>query len=84
MRIILALFFFCFYSYALAADLPPGQEPGAQAERYKYDVDKEKKGLEYKKPKVSEKKMEQGKVEPAKGGASFVLTEVKITGATFF
>ncbi len=83
-RIILPLFLFCLYSYALAADPPPGQEPGAQAERYKYDVDKEKKRLEYKKPKAPEIKIEKEKAEPEKGGASFVLKEIKVTGATIF
>ena len=82
--IVLFSFFFCFCSHAWAADLPPGQEPGAQAERYKYGVDKEKKKLEYKKPKAPEIKIEKEKAEPAKGGASFVLKEVKVTGATIF
>jgi len=83
-RIILPLFFLSLYSYALAADPQPGQEPGAQAERYKYDVEKEKKRLEYKKPKAPKIEIEKEKAEPAKGGVAFVLKEVKVTGATVF
>ena len=39
------LFLFICSGQTLAQTPPPGQEPGAQAERYKYDVEKEKKRL---------------------------------------
>ena len=67
-----------------AQEIPPGQEPGAQAERYKYDVEKEKERLEYKKPKKPEIEIEKEKIKPAKEGPSFILKEVKITGSTVF
>jgi hemolysin activation/secretion protein len=84
LKIILIVSFLCFYSYALAADLPPGQEPGAQAERYRYDVEKEKKSLEYKKPKAAKIEIEKEKVKPAAEGPSFILKEIKVTGSTVF
>ncbi len=82
--IVLLLFFFCHYSYVLAADLPSGQEPGAQAERYKYDVEKEKKRLEYKKPKAPKIEVEKEKVKPVSEGPSFILKEVNVTGSIVF
>jgi hemolysin activation/secretion protein len=62
----------------------PGQEPGAQAERYKYDVEKERKRLEYKKPKAPKIEIEEEKVKPAVEGPSFILKEVNVTGSTIF
>ena len=77
-------FLFLSQPKAFSQVTPPGQEPGAQAERYKSDVDKEKKRLEQKKPKAPEIKIEEKKAEPAKGGVSFVLKEVKVIGSTIF
>ncbi len=68
----------------MAADLPSGQEPGAQAERYKYDVEKEKKRLEYKKPKAPKIEVEKEKVKPVSEGPSFILKEVNVTGSIVF
>jgi len=83
-QFLLLLLFFCFFSNARAADPQPGQEPGAQAERYRYDIDKEKKKLEYKKAKPLEIKFEKEKIEPVKGGVTFVLKEIKVTGSSVF
>ena len=83
-RIILPVLWCLFYSQALAADATPGQQPGAQAERYKYDVEKEKQRLEYKKSKAPDIKLEQEKAQPVSGGATFVLKEVVVTDSTVF
>lgn len=79
-----ASFLFIPTQNILAQEPPPGQEPGAQAERYKYDAEKEKKEREYKKPKAPKIEIEKEKVQPVSEGPSFVLREVKITGATVF
>ena len=68
-----------------AQDPSPGQEPGAQAQRYKEDVEQQKQRLEYKKLKKPEIKVEKEKAEPVKkGGTAFLLKEVKVTGSTIF
>ena len=72
------------YTHIFAADVPPGQEPGAQAERYKYDVDKEKQRLEHKTPKAPDIKIEKEKAMPVEGGVSFELKEIRVTGSTIF
>ena len=72
------------YTQIFAADAPPGQDPGAQAERYKYDVDKEKQRLEHKIPKAADIKIEREKAVPTEGGVSFELKEIKVTGSTIF
>ena len=82
--VVLILFIFAYHEQALAQSPPPGQEPGAQAERYKYDVEKEKKRLEYKKPKAPKIEVEKEKVKPVTEGPSFVLKEVNVTGSTVF
>src|SRR5437763_1937060 len=83
-RIILSLLFFCCYSYVLAENPSPGQQPGAQAQRYKEDVQQQRQKLEYKQPKKPEIKVEEKESEPTKGGVSFLLKEVKVSGATIF
>jgi len=78
------LFFFTYLNSTFAQNPPPGQEPGAQAQRYKEDVQQQKQKLEYKKPKKPEIKVEKEKAEPVKTGPSFLLKEVKIIGSTIF
>ena len=72
------------YAQVFAADAAPGQDPGVQAERYKYDVDKQKQELEQKTPKAADIKIDEEKALPAEGGASFELKEIKVTGSTIF
>lgn len=81
--VILLLIFAC-NKCVFAQDIPAGQEPGAQIERYKKDVEREKKRLEYKERKVPEIKVEEEKPKLQIHGPSFVLKEVKITGSTIF
>jgi len=83
---VLVMFFLVFTCdcKVYAQDLPPGQEPGAQAQRYKEEVEQQKQKLEYKKPKSPEIKVEKGKAEPVKTGPSFLLKEVRVTGSTVF
>ncbi|MDD5449970.1 MAG: ShlB/FhaC/HecB family hemolysin secretion/activation protein [Candidatus Omnitrophica bacterium] len=62
---------------------PPGDEPGAQASRYQ-DDEREKKALEKKELKAPEIEVQKPEEKKEKGGPSFVLKEVVITGATIF
>ena len=83
----LILFIFFCEIWALAQEtprLPSGQEPGAQAERYKYDSERAKKYLEYKTPKAPKIEIEKEKVRPEIEGPSFILKEVNVTGSTEF
>jgi len=82
--IFIILYSLISYAQIFAADAPPGQEPGAQAERYKYDVDKEKQRLEHKTPKAADIKIEGEKAMPAEAGVAFELKEIKVTGSTVF
>lgn len=69
----------------LAQTSPIGADAGAQAERYKEDIQQEKERIEYKEPKAAEIEVEkEQEVKPAMEGASFVLKGVKITGTTIF
>ncbi|MCK9603973.1 MAG: hypothetical protein M0R66_06425 [Candidatus Omnitrophica bacterium] len=77
-------FLFLSSQNVLAQNPPPGQEPGAQAERYKYDVEKEKKELEYKKLKAPKIEVEKEKARPVAEGPSFILKDVKVLGSTVF
>ncbi|MFH1440615.1 MAG: POTRA domain-containing protein [Candidatus Omnitrophota bacterium] len=65
---------------------PPSVDAGAQAERYRFDTQQEKKRIEYKKPKAPEIEVEEEKkeVKPAIGGVSFVLKGVNLSGVTIF
>lgn len=78
------LFFPVFLNTAFAQNTPPGQEPGAQVERYKKDVEQEKQRLEYKQRKAPEIKIEEEKPKPVTEGAWFTLKEIRVTGATIF
>ncbi|MCX5698059.1 MAG: BamA/TamA family outer membrane protein [Candidatus Omnitrophica bacterium] len=77
-------FLFSSSQNIFAQNPPPGQEPGAQVERYKYDVEKEKKRLEYKKPKAPKLEVEKEKAKPVSEGPSFILKEVNVIGSTIF
>ncbi|MBI3602513.1 MAG: ShlB/FhaC/HecB family hemolysin secretion/activation protein [Candidatus Omnitrophica bacterium] len=82
--IVLFLFFFCFCSRTWAVDLPAGQDAAAQAERYRYNVENQKKILEYKKPKGLKIGPEKEKVKPVSKGPSFLLNGVNVTGSSVF
>ena len=83
--IILILIFCGLCQKGFTQEIPTGDEPGAQAERFRKDVEAEKKRLEYKERKRPELKIEEEeKARPQIKGPSFLLQGVKITGATIF
>lgn len=63
--------------------VPPGSEPGAEAERFQKQTESEKKRFEQKK-KVAKIQVQEKEEKPAAEGISFILKEVKITDATLF
>jgi len=82
--LFLISFLFLSYQNTFAQNPPPGQESGAQAQRYKEDVEKEKARLQYKKPKAPKIEVEKEKPKPPSAGPSFVLKGVNVTGSTVF
>lgn len=85
-RIILsALLLFALPSPLLAQDPSPGQEPAAQAERFKTQTETEKKQLEKKEGKAPEIEIQPEQKKPSSlKGSSFILKKVTVTGATVF
>ncbi|MBM3245139.1 MAG: ShlB/FhaC/HecB family hemolysin secretion/activation protein [Candidatus Omnitrophica bacterium] len=80
---LFACIFILLPSFSFAQDPPPGQGPGAEAERYQEQLESKEKALQKKpvgKPKIEIKKEELSRVPQLK----FILKEVKITGATVF
>lgn len=73
-----------YFSSLFAQNPPPGQEPGAQAERFRKESEQKKEGLEKKPVKAPEIEVQKEPEKPMAEGISFVLKEVKITGATIF
>jgi hemolysin activation/secretion protein len=70
---------------AIAQNLPPAEQPGAQGSRFRAESEQEKKRLEEKKIQAPRIEIEQEKAEPAAGeGPSFLLKKVNITGVTIF
>ncbi|MFH1692218.1 MAG: POTRA domain-containing protein [Candidatus Omnitrophota bacterium] len=86
LRLAAAVFFMALFCQPVFAQTPPpGSDAGAQAQRYKTDVDAEKKRLEFKKPKAPEITVEEEPAGPAAPeGISFVLKAVNVTGSTMF
>lgn len=84
-RAVLAAFLLFLWHSAPAFSQSPGQEPGAQAERFRKETESKQMMLERKRPKIPVIQVEEGE-EPAlpEGAVSFNLKEVKITGATVF
>ncbi len=77
-------FLLLFPRQAPAQNLPPSQQPGAQAERFLKDSEQKKDRLEKKKAKAPEIQVEE-KVAPAAGeGISFILKGIKLSGNTLF
>ncbi len=73
------VFFFFLTPPLHAQSVPSGQDIGAQSSRFTQEVEKNRKQFEGKKvssPKVETKEEEQ----PATPSASFILTDIKITG----
>lgn len=70
---------------ALAQNIPPGQQPQADASRFQGELERKKASLQTKGAKAPEIQLEEEKpsVSPV-SGASFVLKDVKITGTTIF
>ncbi|MFH1782965.1 MAG: ShlB/FhaC/HecB family hemolysin secretion/activation protein [Candidatus Omnitrophota bacterium] len=73
-----------FLSPVFAIDTPPpGSEPGAEATRFQEDMKRQKRDLEKKdRKKIEEKLVEEEKID--KSGPSFILRDIKVTGATAF
>jgi len=67
-----------------AQNIPPGQEPGAEAERFRKESEQKKFDLEKKKVKAPEIQVEEEKTPAAPEGQSFLLNDVKVTGSTIF
>ena len=67
-----------------AQNEPPGNVPGAQAERFKREAEEKKKELEPKKEKAPEMKVEEAVKKPVPEGPSFTLSEILVTGVTLF
>lgn len=80
-----AAVFFSFTSKIQAQDIPPGDQPGAEASRYQLEVKQEKEKFEQKKVKAPKIEIEKEVEEPkAEAGPSFILKDVQITGVTVF
>ncbi|MFH0732789.1 MAG: ShlB/FhaC/HecB family hemolysin secretion/activation protein [Candidatus Omnitrophota bacterium] len=75
--------FFSFLSPSFAQE-PPGQDIGAQAERFDEEQQQKKQQLEKEKAETPEIQVEEEKPQPPQEGPSFVLKSVKITGSTIF
>jgi hemolysin activation/secretion protein len=72
-------------SLVKAQEIPPGQEAGPQAERFKSRAEEAKERFEGKKAKPPEIELEkEEEKKPAVETISFSLKEIKITGATIF
>lgn len=70
---------------AIAENLPPGQDIGAQAERFKASSEKEKAQFEKKRAVVQELEIQELKEQQSAVQAiTFTLKEVRITGVTVF
>jgi len=83
---LIIAFLFLSSQNIFAQNLPPGQEPGAQAERLQKESEARKKALEKKKAKPVEIQLPQKeeKIPQAEEKISFVLTQVRITGSIVF
>ena len=64
--------------------VPPGNKPGAEAARFKEQAERENKRFEQKKKTPEVQVPEKEEKPSAAGQISFILKEVKITGATVF
>ena len=84
--VFLSLIFAVFFtaSTVSAQNIPPGQDAGAQSERFQKETEQKKEELEKKKVKAPEIEFKEKEEAPKAKGPSFVLKEIKITGTTVF
>ena len=82
---LILLFSVCCFS-SVFAQLPPGQDPGAQAGRLQKESEAKKKALEKKKVKPVKIQIPKEKVKAPELGkeVSFTLLGIRITGAAVF
>jgi hemolysin activation/secretion protein len=66
---------------ALAAELPPGEEAGAEAARFEKVIKEREKALEKKKVVAPEVEVKKEEARPAAVAVTFILTKVVIKGA---
>ena len=69
---------------ALGQTPPQREEAGAQAERFREMTERERKKVEEKKIKAPKIEFQKEAEKPAVTGSSFVLKEIRVTGATLF
>lgn len=81
---IVFIFLYVCPFFIFAQTTPPGDEPGAQAERFKKETEKRKIELETKKIKAPEIEIKEEEEKPAEEGISFILKNIQTTGATIF
>lgn len=86
-KISLVSFFFLLFLFlssqiGFAQNIPPGAEPGAEAQRFKEQSERQKRQLEKKKIEVPTIETPQKEEKPIPSGASFILKEVKIVGVS--
>jgi hemolysin activation/secretion protein len=77
-------FLFSNTSLVLAQNIPPGAEPGAEAERFREQSERQKQEFEGKALKIPKIEVPQKEEKPSLPGLSFVLKEIKISGSTIF
>ena len=75
---------FLYLPNSFAQNIPPGDQPGADASRFQAEMEEKQKELEKKKVKAPEIEIEEEKEEPVPAGPAFTLKEVVITGMTIF
>lgn len=77
-----------FFIYSLGrpvfAQQPPGEDVGAQGERFRQDMQLRQEELEREPVKPAPIEIEEPKVEPAPVTPSFVLNSIEVTGSTLF
>jgi hemolysin activation/secretion protein len=83
--LLVVSFFIAIPFQVIAQNTPPGDQPGAQGSRFQIESQQKKKQAERKKAAATRITVEEKKEkQPAAQSPSFVLSNVKITGATFF
>ena len=80
----LVLSIFCSASTIALAQVPPGSDIGASAERFRKESEQTQKEFQQKKPEAPKIKVEEPAPQPVPEGVSFTLKEVTVTGSTLF
>jgi len=73
-----------FCDQAFGQTPPQREEAGAQAERFREMTERERKKVEEKKAKPPKIEVQKEAEKPTVTGPSFVLKEIRVTGATLF